>query len=240
MCTKKVGSATAWLLAILFLPIAASSQSSPPSTQLPDKPQPQLDAPQPDTQHTVYGAARGVNSTGDIGSYRPITGRGRVNWALKSTFGASNLVFTTFVAGVETGRNVPRSYGTHWDGFGKRFGQKIASAAVDNTLEAGIGAFTGEDPRYFRRPDTTFGQRVKHVVVMTFADRRRDGSLGPAYARFIAYPSSNFLSDSWRVHEDNGNGNAVGRAALDFVGKMAGNAFKEFWPDVTASLFHRK
>jgi len=221
-------------------PIAEPGSIPLAAEPLPERPQPQPDAPRGEGEHTVYPAGRGVISTVELGGYTPITGKERVGWVLKSTFGVSSLAFTTMVAGIQTARNEPPSYGTHWDGFGKRFGQRIANVATDNVLEAGIGSLWGEDPRYFRQPEETFGGRVKHAIVMAFADRHRDGSLGPAYARYIAYPSSNFLSDTWRVPTDNGINNALSRTAFDFLGKIAGNSFKEFWPDVARMVFHRQ
>ena len=69
-------------------------------------------------------------------------------------------------------------------------------------MEAGLGAIWGEDPRYTRDVGAPFGHRVGHAVKMTFMAQNRDGKLMPAYARFIAIPGSNFLSNAWRAPGD--------------------------------------
>lgn len=106
-------------------------------------------------------------------------------------------------------------------------------------MEAGLGALWGEDPRYFRAPEKNFGARVENVIKQTFLARRRDGSSAPAYARFIAIPGNNFLSNTWRADSEADNPHAVFRTLGGFAGRIAGNAFDEFWPDVKRHLLHK-
>jgi hypothetical protein len=173
-------------------------------------------------------------------SYLPITGRQRANWALKSTIGPESLVAGLFTAGFGTAINRPREYGPHWEGFGKRYGMRFTGIATGNLMEATIGSLWGEDPRYFPATSQTFKGRVKNVVVMTFAARRADGNLAPAYARYMGISGNNFLSNTWRADSESGVGDACLRTALGFAGRMGGNAFAEFWPTLTKRLFHRK
>jgi len=68
---------------------------------------------------------------------------------------------------------------------------------------------------------------------------RRDGHLEPAYARFIAYPASNFLSNTWRVSSEATTNQALARTGYAFLGKIGSNAFSEFWPSVRRAVFRR-
>lgn len=95
------------------------------------------------------------------------------------------------------------------------------------------------DPRYFRVPDEHFNARVMNIVKQTFAARRRDGTFAPAYARFMAIPANNFLSNTWRPDSEANNHDAVLRSLEGFAGRMAANAFEEFWPDVRTNVFRR-
>jgi len=45
---------------------------------------------------------------------------------------------------------------------------------------------------------------------------------------------------TWRADSTANTGDALGRTALGFVGKLAGNAFAEFWPDLKKRIHHRK
>jgi len=107
-------------------------------------------------------------------------------------------------------------------------------------MEAGLGCIWGEDPRYFRVDDRNFSGRLKNVLVMTVATKRSDGHLGPAYARFLAVPASNFLSNTYRADSFSNPKDAVGRTLLAFVGKAAGNAMSEFLPDLVKHVRRKK
>lgn len=170
--------------------------------------------------------------------YEPITASQRVGWVLTNTIEPQRLLGDAVYAGIETADNYPKVDGPHWDGFGKRAGILVAGAAVSNTMEATLGSFWGEDPRYFRVPDETFGARLKNVIWLTFVARGRDGSYHPAYARYIAIPGSNFLSNTWRPDSQADNEDAAIRTIEGFGARMASNAYNEFWPSISARLFH--
>jgi len=107
-------------------------------------------------------------------------------------------------------------------------------------MEAGLGAIWGEDPRYFRDAGAPFKNRLAHVFKMTFLARNRDGNLMPAYARFIAIPSSSALASTWRPESERSMGNVGARIGLGVVGRMGTDAFTEFWPDVRRLILRRK
>lgn len=176
----------------------------------------------------------------DFSSYRPITSRQRLNWFIVSTVGPVSLTAGLFSAGLSTARNNPAEYGPHWDGFGKRYGMRLTGVSTGNAMEAGLGSLWGEDPRYFRAIGEPFKGRVKNILVMTFAARRPDGNLAPAYARFVGNVGNNFLSNTWRAESDSSVGDACFRVAVGVLGKMGGNAFSEFWPDARKYIFHKK
>jgi len=62
---------------------------------------------------------------------------------------------------------------------------------------------------------------------MTYMAKNRDGELRPAYARFVAIPSSNFISNAWRTGDDASVDRALSRTAYGFLGRLTGNAFKD-------------
>ena len=172
-------------------------------------------------------------------SQQPITNRQRFDWFVRSTVGPTSLTAGLFTAGFGTGLNRPSEYGPHWEGYGKRYGMRFTGIATGNLMEATLGSLWGEDPRYFRATGQSFKGRIKNIVVMTFVARQDDGSMAPAYARYIGISGNNFLSNTWRADSESGVGDACLRTALGFAGRMGGNAFAEFWPTVTRHLFHK-
>jgi hypothetical protein len=173
-------------------------------------------------------------------NYKPITVSGRAKWFAVSTVGPISLFVTgPWSAGWGTLRNRPEEYGPSWEGFGKRYGIRLTGVSTQNAIEASLGAAWGEDPRYFPSPDREFGPRVKHVFKATFMAPRVDGRWRPAYARYAGNLGSNFLSNTWRAESDNSAGDAAVRCVWGVTGRMAGNAFAEFWPTIKKKLFKK-
>ena len=173
--------------------------------------------------------------------YRPIASRQRLEWFAVGSVGPQTLVAGVFSAGLGTARNRPIEYGGTWEGFGKRYGMRLTGVASGNAIEAGIGYLWGEDPRYFRANGQPIGARIKNIVIMTFAARRsRDGHLAAAYARYAAIPGNNFLSNTWRANSESTMDAALVRTGIGFAGRMASNAFQEFWPDIRHVVLRRK
>src|SRR5579863_7530417 len=162
----------------------------------------------------------------------PITAKDRIDWVVKGTSGPESLAAGLFSAGWGTLFNQPKTYGPHWEGFGDRYGMRLSGIAASNTVEAGLGAIWGEDPRYSRDPGASFAHRLRHAARMTVLAENRDGKERLAYARFIAIPGTNFLSNSWRATGDDTANRAAIRTAEGFLGRFGGNTFEEFWPDI--------
>jgi hypothetical protein len=177
-------------------------------------------------------------ATSSSDARQPINGKERIQWVVQTTVGPEGLAGELFGAGWDTLlNNAPKEYGTHWQGFGDRVGMSVAGNAVSNTMEAGLGAVWGEDPRYFRDGAGSFGHRLGHAAKMTFLAENRDGKEMPAYARFIAVPGSNFLSNAWRASGDDDVNRASIRTGIGFVGRFGSNVFDEFWPDFKQKVF---
>jgi hypothetical protein len=175
-----------------------------------------------------------------IKPYHPISAEQRVNWILTNTVGPPALLIDAVASAYNTGQNEPKEYHGTWSGFGKRFGIRVSQTATGNVMEAGLGSIWGEDPRYFRSYSQPFKGRVKNVVISSFLTHNRNGQFMPAYARFIAIPGSNFLSNTWRADSEANTSQALQRTAWGFLGDMGRNAFLEFWPDFHRRVLHKK
>jgi hypothetical protein len=171
--------------------------------------------------------------------YEPITGMERIHWAADETFGPQSFLIGTFSAAIGTGRDNPVEYGPHWEGFAKRYGMRFTGIASSNVLEAGFGSLWGEDPRYVRNQNLPFKKRLGNVFLLSFSARNRQGKLMPAYARFIAIPGNNFLSNTWRVSSESTTSAALTRTGYGILAEIASNAWSEFWPDVKRKAFKK-
>jgi hypothetical protein len=185
-----------------------------------------------------YSAPVSTATESKLDNYQPITNAGRLRWFATSTLGPQSLTAGLFSAGFGTALNRPKEYGTHWDGFGDRYGIRLTGIATGNAMEAGFGAIWGEDPRYFRAPGQPFSSRLKNVFKLSVAHYRPDGHLAPAYAFYISTPSNNFLSNTWREKSEATTNAALLRTLWGFLGRVGSNAFEEFWPDVRQHVLH--
>lgn len=172
-------------------------------------------------------------------TYVAVTPWQRLQWFDEKTFGVSNLGGSLPGAALNTLLDQPREAGRHWEGFAERYGVSVSTNAVSNTIEAGLGAIWGEDPRYARAgAGISVKSRLGHVVKWTVLAPNRDGEMRPAYARFIAVSGSSLISNAWREPSDTDMGHSLGRVAFGLLGHMGSNAFDEFWPDTKRKLFH--
>jgi hypothetical protein len=173
-------------------------------------------------------------------TYHPIAPSESLRWFLTSTIGPAHMTGVAFVSAGGTAVNRPGEYGTHWEGWANRFGMGMAGSATSNAMEASAGLLLREDPRYFRVPQQAFSARVGNAVRLTFLARNETGRSEPAYARYLGIVGGNFLSNTWRVPSEANAQDALLRSSEAFAGRMAANAFKEFWPDVKNLLRHRR
>jgi hypothetical protein len=200
-------------------------------SQQPQKP----DAPIATQAHVEQS----VNVVSANAPYRAISGNQRIQWAAQQTFGPQSWLTGTFTAAIGTARDSPAEYGPHWEGFAKRYGMRFSGVASSNTIEAGLGALWGEDPRYVRDPSLPIRHRLTNVLLLSFTAHNRHGRLVPAYARYIAIPGNNFLSNTWRVNSEATTSAALTRTGYGVLSEIASNAWTEFWPDVKHRMFKK-
>ncbi len=170
--------------------------------------------------------------------YRPITPDERLQWFVRATVGPKSLVGGIFSAGIGTAGNWPHEYGTHWSGFGERYGIRLTGVSTSNAIESTLGAAWGEDPRYFHTVNQPFNARLKNIVDLTFRAYRTDGQRHPALARYVAIFGNNFLSNSWRAPSESDWQHAMVRSGEGFGARFLSDAFNEFVPQVWQKIHH--
>lgn len=198
------------------------------------------EAPKPDGPRKPQGPVeQNLKVISAPAPYEMIPVKQRVQWVAIETFGPESLSVGTLSAGIGTARDRPVEYGPHWDGFAKRYGMRFTGVASSNAIEASLGAIWGEDPRYVRNQNLPFKRRVGNVFLLSFTARNREGKLMPAYARYIAIPGNNFLSNTWRVSSASTTNAALMRTLYGVLGEIGSNAWAEFWPDVKHYVFKK-
>jgi hypothetical protein len=160
-----------------------------------------------------------------------------VKWIVDGTIGSQSLfVVGPLASGWQTMWNQPEEWGQSWSGFGKRYLQREVDVTLSNSLEAGVGAIWGEEPRYVRMGRGRFGARVKWSIKTAFVTQWRDGKLHPAWGRYIGNTVNNVIENTWLPPSSTTIGQTTYRSVAGLLSRVGANAFEEFWPDVLRLL----
>ena len=132
----------------------------------------------------------------------------------------------------QTGINTPEEWGRTPSGMGKRYLEREADVAISNTIEAGLGALWGEDPRYI--PSGRHGIRARwHYALKTAVlAQRRDGRLAPAWGRYAGNIFNNLIENTWLPPSATTPAQTAIRSASGIGSRILGNLWEEFWPEV--------
>ena len=173
-------------------------------------------------------------------TYQPIDRSGRVTWIIDGVVGPKSLaVVGVLGAGFQTALNTPSEWQQTWGGFGKRYAERLADVAISNTLEAGLGALDGEEPRYILSGRRGIWPRARYAIKTAFLAQRRDGRLAPAWGRYAGNIANNLIENTWLPPSVTTGRQTVIRCSMGLVSRLGGNAWEEFWPDVRKRLRKR-
>ena len=167
----------------------------------------------------------------------PIAAAERVDWIVDGTIGPKSLfVVGPISAAWSTALNVPEEWGRTWSGFGKRYLEREADVAISSTLEAGLGAIWGEDPRFVRSHRHGVWPRARFAMKTVFLAPRRDGHLAPAWGRYAGNVFNNLIENTWLPPSVSTPEQTALRSIGGLGGRLMGNLWDEFWPDVRTRL----
>ena len=166
-------------------------------------------------------------------TYVPVTPAQRMDWIVDGTIGKRSLtVVGPLATAWQTAFNTPEEWGRGFSGIARRYAQREADVAISNTIEAGLGALWGEDPRYIPSGRKGIWPRARYAMKTVFLAQRRDGSLQPAWGRYAGNTLNNLIENTWLPPSMTTGRQTALRSGLGMLGRLGGNAWEEFWPDV--------
>lgn len=167
----------------------------------------------------------------------PMTREERMKWFAHSTFGKRSLLIGgPFSSGWRTYRNRPVEWHGTMEGFGKRYGMRLVNNSVTNGVEGLTGAAWGENPRYQRLGKGGAGARFGNAVKRTFVTDYEDGKTRFAFARAMGITTGAFVQNRWMPDSVATNRAALNRIGGGYLGRMVGNIFREFGPDLKKAV----
>ncbi|MFN7932679.1 MAG: hypothetical protein U0R19_05090 [Bryobacteraceae bacterium] len=168
--------------------------------------------------------------------FQPPTWSDRRHVFLRRVFGPQAVLETVPGTAFDTARNFPYQWGRTGKGVAKRLGSQYGQFVVGEGIEMGVSALHKEDPRYFRMPDAPFGRRLGHAIVSTVITRGVDGNRTIALSRLANVYGAWAIATTWNPPDQRDALRIFKYGSLGLSLKVAGNVFREFWPDVKQKL----
>ena len=169
----------------------------------------------------------------------PLSGVERINWIAEGMLGPRSLAVGALASTWQTSWRIPDEWSRSAFGFRERYLAREADVAISNTIEAGLGALWGEDPRYIRAPRGSARSRAAHALKTVVLAPRADGQLKLAWGRFAGNVFNNVIENAWLPPSMTTPGQTALRSANGMLGRLVGNLWEEFWPDIRTRLGHR-
>jgi hypothetical protein len=151
-----------------------------------------------------------------------------------SSFGKS-----AFTAAIAQWQDTPAEWGQGMEGYGKRYGHRIANRAVESGIGLGVSALLRQDPRYYRNPGAGAGKRLWNALSQVVITRTDSGGKTFSAWRFAGNYGGQFVSNAWRPERQRTFGNTMERGSISISFDVAANVFKEFWPDIRRRVFKK-
>jgi len=197
----------------------------------------------------MIGAAQSGNSPADSLSNsgsasattsdaeQPLTTRGKMILAAKSSVDWSMFAFNGGVAYLYYTQRVNPSFGYGWGGYGKRFAAATADSTIGNML--GVGIFPSllhEDPRYVRSGTGTIKSRIAFSMRQTISAPTDSGRWRFPYSQWLGAGAALGISNLYYRDSRTVPAN-VEKFSLQIAGNAGLDVLQEFWPDIQRRLF---
>jgi hypothetical protein len=163
--------------------------------------------------------------------YKSITVKQKYIYSIEQMFSGPRMASILMHAAIQHAEVTPHAWGSDAPAFGVRTASLFGRSFVRASIATGIRGLDHEDPRYFYSHKKSNWDRTKYAVVHTFIVRNDNGSMMPAYSRFIGDFGVPFLAQTWRPGGVNAP-DALRSGALGIGTGMGMNVATEFWPDL--------
>jgi hypothetical protein len=167
--------------------------------------------------------------------YKPINLKQKYIYSIEQMFSGPHLLAILAHSGIDQAEVAPHAWGSNAPAYGVRTASLFGRSFVRATIASGIRGLDHEDPRYFYSHKKTNWDRTKYAVVHTFEVHNDNGSMMPAYSRFLGDFGMPFLAQTW--HPGGLNvGDAMRSGGISIGMGIGMTIAQEFWPDVKHAL----
>jgi hypothetical protein len=153
----------------------------------------------------------------------PLSLKGKTNYYLRSLVSYGGIGRVALFATIDD-----RADRNYLESLGDRMAERVTGA----TIQYGIGAIRGEDPRF--RPSGRQGiwNRTKFVLSRAFIADMDSGGTSMAAGKLLGAFGGSSIAAHWHPLHPNPLRHGVTNGAIVLAGDAGIRALKEFWPDI--------
>jgi hypothetical protein len=235
-----------WVLRLIALSVGtaatAAAQQAPKPRDLPDAPAPKQGTPPQKHQNTlnttiVVLSRRSFFFPNIATSVGPLSTKQKFELFADESVAPSRFLSSAAGAGIGQARNSLDGYGQGAEGYGKRFGSSMATAASNNFFGTFvIASMLHRDPRYFLTLHGGVGHRVGYALSRVVLSRTDDGKEGANWPGMIAPLLAESLANSYLPDKERTAGRTFQRYGWRIGLNTASNALREYWPTIFRNL----
>jgi hypothetical protein len=179
-------------------------------------------------QQRVFGVFNNFYSSFDWNA-PPMMPKQKYHLAVRTVFDPVSFLITGGIAAAEQYRNVFPSFGSGWEGYGKRYGAAFASHVSGEMFTRAIyPTIFHQDPRYFVLEKGSAKSRAWHAVSSTFVTRTDSGGHRFNYSEVLGDLSAGALANAYYPAEERGVHVFLINGFGDIAGDAIDNLFREF------------
>jgi hypothetical protein len=187
-------------------------------------------------QEAKPDALLNANDPADVAPpYKPINLKQKYIYSIEQMFSGPRLVAILAHSAMDQAEVTPHAWGSNAPAFGVRTASLFGRSFVRATIASGIRGLDHEDPRYFYSHKKSNWDRTKYAVAHTFEVYNDNGSMMPAYSRFLGDFGMPLLAQTWRPGGVNVP-DALRSGAIGIGMGMGMTVAQEFWPDLKHAL----
>ena len=172
----------------------------------------------------------------------PLTSSEKLHVFLKDSYSPVNMVAAAFNAAIwQASQSSKEGYGQGWRAYGSRFGAAFAdSESADFFQEYLFPSLLHQDPRYFRLRNGPVVRRGFYAVTRVLVTHGDNGKHQFNFSEFLGGFAAAGVSNIYYPSDQRDATDVVYRAGLGLATDAGWNLLKEFGPDISRALFHKK
>jgi len=169
------------------------------------------------------------------GSQQPLTVGGKFRYFANESFRPGVFLVAGFYTGLAMA-NPPKAYPREWRqgaaGFGRNYGDFIASWTAVQGGKFIAASALHEDPRYIRSSSRNLFARAFHAVSFAVIDKSDTGHNRPALSNVAGAFAGDFVGNAYLPDGCNDVAHGLQRSALALSGFATSNLVYEFRPEI--------